>query len=61
MKRFIMMAAVAVALTGCGKTSKFTASITGYDRVCVGGISYIQLPSGVSPEYSPDGKLATCR
>lgn len=50
----------ATMLTGCGSCSRSAAYLTGYSRTCVGGVSYLQFPSGVTPEYQADGKLKTC-
>lgn len=58
---------IAVLLTasfvwvGCGNLSRTTANLTGYSRQCVEGVSYLQFPSGVTVEYTPDGKVKTCR
>ena len=30
-------------------------------RFCVNGVSYLQFPSGVTVEYTPDGKIKTCK
>lgn len=49
-------------LTGCGWFErKVVANFTGYSKVCVEGVTYLQFPSGVTPQYSADGKLVACR
>lgn len=53
--------ALMLILTGCGKYEQVVAHYSGYARVCVDGVSYLQFVSGVTVEYSPDGKIKTCR
>lgn len=63
MKRNLTIAATLGLLAisiGCGNFSRTTAQLTGYSRQCVGGVSYLQFPSGVTVEYLPDGKVKTC-
>jgi len=49
------------SLSGCGACSRMKAHYSGFDRVCVEGVSYLQFPSGVSVEYAQDGKIRYCR
>jgi len=51
---------VALILSGCGKIDQFTASTTGYSRICVDGVEYIQFTSGASVSYGTDGKIKMC-
>lgn len=51
---------LAVMLTGCGCVDRATATATGYARVCVDGVEYIQFTSGATVAYTPDGKVKTC-
>ena len=37
-----------------------TASTSGWSRQCVAGVSYLQFTSGVSVEWTPNGKVKTC-
>ena len=54
-------AAISVAaLAGCGKADRMEASLTGYAKTCIEGVTYIQFTSGAAPLYKPDGKLALC-
>jgi outer membrane lipopolysaccharide assembly protein LptE/RlpB len=48
-------------LAGCGWWERVTAHYTGWSRICVDGVSYLQFTSGASVEYTPDGKVRTCR
>lgn len=50
-----------LTLTGCGQIGRTTASLTGYSRSCVEGVSYLQFTSGVTVEYAPDGHVKTCK
>lgn len=47
-------------LAGCGGYERMSAAVTGWSRICVGGVSYLQFVSGVTVEYSRDGKIKTC-
>lgn len=57
--RFIML--VCLGLTGCGAYSREVAKWTLYNKVCVEGVSYIQFPSGASPDMTLDGKIKACK
>lgn len=60
MKIAIALSAL-LLLSGCGGWERGVAAITGWSRVCVDGVSYLQFVSGVTVEYTPDGKIKTCR
>jgi hypothetical protein len=49
-----------LSLGACGAWERATATYTGYSRMCVAGVSYLQFTSGASVEYTPDGKVRTC-
>ncbi len=51
----------ALILTGCGWADRVTATATGFSKVCVEGVEYIQFTSGASVAYTQDGKVKTCR
>lgn len=51
---------LAVMLTGCGWADRVAATATGYARVCVDGVEYIQFTSGATVAYTPDGKVKLC-
>jgi len=53
--------AIALSLTGCGWFDRYVvANVTGYSETCVEGVIYLQFPSGVVPQYKPDGTLKGC-
>lgn len=60
MKKLIALVFAIFLLTGCGQISRITALWTGYDEVCVDGVSYIQFSSGVSVKYDQSGKVVSC-
>ena len=49
-----------VLLTGCGWFDRVAATATGYARVCVDGVEYLQFTSGSTVAYTRDGKVKTC-
>ena len=63
MKSLLIMLAVTivVALAGCGKMDQMEAHFTGYSKICVDGVWYIQFTSGAVPAYTLDGKLQSCK
>lgn len=52
---------IAAACSGCGKTDQLVAHYTGYSKICVDGVKYLQFTSGASPQYTVDGKLVACK
>lgn len=58
--KILLMVPIILALAGCGAFERYTASITGYSRVCVDGVSYLQFTSGATVEYRPDGSIKRC-
>lgn len=60
MMKFVAIMVVSTMLSGCGWFERQAAVVTGYSRVCVAGVSYLQFPSGVTVEYTKDGKVKTC-
>lgn len=60
MKTLIVIT-LSLMLTGCGWFERKVASFTGHSKVCVEGVTYLQFASGVTPQYTVDGKLVACR
>jgi hypothetical protein len=56
----LLLLALAVTLSGCGKFDRGVAKITGSAEVCVDGVRYLQFTSGASVKYNRDGTIATC-
>ena len=62
MIKMILIAALAATLTGCGwYERKVVANITGYSKICVEGVTYLQFTSGVTPQVNLDGRPVTCK
>ena len=59
MRTTIVLSAL-LLFSGCGVWERGTAGISGWSRVCVEGVSYLQFVSGVTVEYTRDGKIKTC-
>lgn len=59
MKPYLVFASL-LLLAGCGGLSRGCASVTGYDRTCINGVSYQQFTSGATVEYQPDGTIKRC-
>jgi hypothetical protein len=62
MIRIILIAAMSVTLAGCGwYEQKVVANITGYSKVCVEGVTYLQFSSGVTPQVNLEGRPVSCK
>lgn len=49
-----------LTLAACGAMGKMEAQWTGYSRTCISGVSYLQFASGVTVEYTRDGRVKGC-
>jgi hypothetical protein len=60
--KLVLIAVSALVLTGCGWFDRYVvANATGYSRTCVDGVTYLQFPSGATPQYNIDGSLKGCK
>jgi len=48
------------ATTSTMATTSTTGTTSGWSRVCVAGVSYLQFTSGASVEWTPAGKVKAC-
>ena len=60
MKKIILLVATTLMLTSCGWFERVTATATGYSRMCVDGVEYIQFTSGATVAYTRDSKVKAC-
>lgn len=60
-RAFLILAFLAFGSTSCGGFARMVGVVTGWSRICVGGVSYLQFASGASVEYTQDGKVKTCK
>lgn len=60
MKTTILILCAAMTLSACGAADRMGATFTGYTRVCVDGVEYLQFTSGATVAYARDGKVKTC-
>jgi uncharacterized protein YceK len=51
---------VVLGLSGCGSYRKTIAGITGYTKVCVNHVEYLQFPHGVTVQRNQRGGVVTC-
>jgi outer membrane lipopolysaccharide assembly protein LptE/RlpB len=58
-----VLATVAVLmLSGCGwYERKVVANITGYTKICVEGVTYLQFSSGATPQVNLEGLPVACK
>lgn len=57
----VLAIVVCAALAGCGQIGRIEAQWMGYSRSCVDGVSYLQFASGVTVEYTREGKVKPCQ
>ncbi len=57
----LLIVAIMFGLTGCGAKDRFIATYTGYQKVCVDGVTYLQFTSGSTAQLGIDGKPVACR
>jgi hypothetical protein len=51
---------IAASLVGCGAVDRMVAHYTGYSKICVDGVTYLQFTSGASVQFDKSGKIVTC-
>jgi hypothetical protein len=62
MMKLVLIGLSALALTGCGwYERRVVANITGYSKICVEGVTYLQFSSGVTPQVNLDGRPVSCK
>lgn len=60
MRKIVFILPLCIALSGCGGMERTTAQWTGYSKMCVDGVSYIQFTSGASVQYDRNNNVVTC-
>jgi hypothetical protein len=56
----ILLAIVVVGLTACGKVDQLEAHYTGYSKICIDQVTYIQFTSGAVVQVDQAGKPVAC-
>ncbi len=60
--KFVLVGALALALGGCeGAWNKMSANWSGYTKICVEGVSYLQFGTGAAVQVDLDGKPIACK
>ncbi len=59
--RIVVLILALAMLTGCGQIERNVATWTGYSKICVDGVEYIQFTSGATVAYNRDGTIKTCK
>lgn len=60
MKLFITIC-LAAMLSACGAVDRQVATLTGYSKVCVDGVVYLQFTSGSAVQVDAMGKPVVCK
>ncbi len=60
MKTILLSILAAALLSSCGLLDRKIAGYTGYSKMCVDGVEYLQFTSGASVKYTKDGRVSTC-
>jgi len=58
--KLVTLFVAAIILSGCGYLNRGMASISGYTKVCVDGVTYLQFPSGVAVQVDRTGAPVAC-
>ena len=59
---YVIAALVMISsLGGCGYVGRINATYTGFSKMCVEGVSYIQFTSGASVQLDKNGKIVECQ
>lgn len=58
--KIISIIAATMVLSACGKVDRIEASLTGYSKLCVAGVTYLQFTSGATAQIDAAGKPVTC-
>ncbi len=61
MKKRLLGLIVLLFISGCGYWEIGKASYTGYSKICVDGVEYIQFTSGASVSCDVNGKVKQCK
>ena len=59
--KLIITICLAVMLSACGAVDRQVATLTGYSKVCVDGIVYLQFTSGSAVQVDAMGKPVVCK
>lgn len=59
MKKYVVL--ISFLLVGCGEMDRFGAKITGYSKICVDSVTYLQFPSGVTVQVNNMGVPVSCK
>lgn len=59
--KYIMLAVLAVGLSGCGWLDRKVASVTGgATKTCIDGVTYLQFTSGATVQVDRTGRPVPC-
>ena len=59
--KLIIMICLAAVLSACGAVDRQVAALTGYSKVCVDGVVYLQFTSGSAVQVDAMGKPVVCK
>lgn len=58
--KYVIVAILALSLAACGKMDQMQAHYTGYSKICVDHVQYIQFTSGAAVQVDTNGKPVGC-
>jgi hypothetical protein len=60
--KIVLVTATVLMLSGCGWYERdVVANITGYSKICVEGVTYLQFFSGATPQVNLEGRPVACK
>ncbi len=57
----VIVISTTLFVTSCGWIDRNISALTGYSKMCVDGVSYLQFTSGASVQYDIYGKPVACK
>lgn len=61
MLKTLITIALTLTLAACGQVDRMGAQLTGYSKLCVEGISYLQFTSGATVQVNAQGLPMQCK
>ena len=59
--KVILASTLAASLAACGQVDRATAQLTGFSRICVDQVTYLQFTSGATVQMDQTGKPVPCK
>lgn len=58
--KYLLVLLFLLIISACGSFQRGIATYTGYSKICVDGVEYLQFTSGASVSYNINGTIKVC-